>query len=441
MIPSKATEAPTPLSGLSAMLTLNIQGMTPGPSSKSYWKLPYLQELVNECPDFVPFISITETWAKSYNTDSQMEIKGYNIFRADRKLRKRGGAALYVHNSIHVDEFWKYDDRFCEAGVALLKSSKTIIAVIYRSQKASLSSFTDALQFVENKIKSLDDTYTIIITGDFNLPNICWDTLTVQTGLTTAVSDAARRLLQFMEIFLLNQEVNIPTRENNILDLFLTNRHDLVLDILSTKSSISDHNLLKIPLSYSFGSDLPKCDLQKSPFNEGTFRCLDFSKANFDLLSSLFNACDWDGLLNFSPSNFAAKFHEKILSICLQNVPKKTIFNQEKKRKNHGNNARKKRGILSRLFALKEHNPTSPNIALLESKLLQYEDRRKSQIYQSKLRKELCAIQNIKKNPNHFYKYAKKFAKSKSRIGPLKHPCGGVTSDPQSMTTSIFVSV
>ena len=422
---------------------LNIQGMTPSPSSKSFWKLPYLQELVDESSEFVPFISITETWAKGYNSDAQMEIKGYNIFRADRKLRKRGGAALYIHNSIDVDDFWEYDNKFCEAGVALIKSSKTIIAVLYRSQKASLCSFTDALKFIENKIKLFDDSYTLIVTGDFNLPNICWDTLTVQTGSTIAVSDAAQYLLQFMEKFLLNQEVNTPTRLDNILDLVLTNRHDLVIDVVSTKSSISDHNVVKLPLAYSFGSDSRKCDHRKPLINEDTFRCLDFSKANFDLLSSLFNACDWDSLLNSSPSDFAANFHDKILSICLQNVPKRTVFNQ-KKHKNHGNNARKKRGILSRLFALKEHNPSSPTIARLELKLVHFEEQRKSQIYQSKLRKELSAIQSIKKNPNHFYKYAKKFAKSRSRIGPLKHPCGGVTSDPQSMSNLLqnqFASV
>ena len=27
-----------------------------------------------------------------------MSIKGYNVFRADRKLRTRGGVALYTHS-------------------------------------------------------------------------------------------------------------------------------------------------------------------------------------------------------------------------------------------------------------------------------------------------------------------------------------------------------
>ena len=69
-------------------------------------------------------------------------------------------------------------------------------------------------------------------------------------------------------------------------------------------------------------------------------------------------------------------------------------------------------------------------------------------MFKLKLKKELKAISQIMKNPASFYKYAKKFSKSKSRIGPLKHHCGGITSDPTSMAnilqkqfTSVFSDV
>ena len=110
----------------SALLTLNIEGMNPSLSSKSFWKVPYLDDLIKDCPEFIPFVTITETWTKQYITDAQMKISNYNLFRADRKNRIRGGAALYVHNSITVDDFWAYDNKFCEAGVALLKNIKTV---------------------------------------------------------------------------------------------------------------------------------------------------------------------------------------------------------------------------------------------------------------------------------------------------------------------------
>ena len=429
---------------LSALLTLNIQGMNPSLSSNSFWKVPYMDDLIKDCPEFIPFVTITETWTKQYITDAQMKISNYNLFHADRKIRIRGGAALYVHNSITVDDFWAYDNKFCEAGVALLKNVKTVIVVLYRPPKCSLLDFTNALEFVENKVNTLDDSYTFIITGDFNLPNVCWESLSIQSGYPIALSDSAHYLLRFMEKYLLNQCINIPTRENNILDLLLTNRHDLVLDVLAAKSLISDHNVIKIPLSYSFESaEVTKSNNEVSK-HEDTFNSLDFSKADFDILSASFDACDWDSMFSDSPENFAFNFHSKVLSICLESVPKKPHLNPSPKKKNHGNNARKKRKLLARLFALKQHNPSSPNIPVLESKLLQFEEQKKNLLFQSKLRKELNAIKNIKKNPSHFYKYTKKFANSKSRIGPLKQPCGGITSEPKSMANILqnqFTSV
>ena len=52
----------------------------------------------------------------------------------------------------------------------------------------------------------------------------------------------------------------------------------------------------------------------------------------------------------------------------------------------------------------------------------------------SLLRKETKALASIKTNPRSFYRYAKKFSKSRCRVGPLKHPCGSLTSDPLAMS-------
>ena len=37
-----------------------------------------------------------------------------------------------------------------------------------------------------------------------------------------------------------------PTRKNNILDVFLTNNNKLTLQIVITKTSMSDHNIIQI---------------------------------------------------------------------------------------------------------------------------------------------------------------------------------------------------
>ena len=124
-MPTDITLSPT--KDLSAMLMLNIQGMV----RKSSWKIQHLEELVRDSREFIPFISITESWTKKYMSDRQIAIKNYNVFRAERSLRIKGGAVLYIHNSISVDNFWCFDNKVCEVGVALMKDAKTLIVSLY----------------------------------------------------------------------------------------------------------------------------------------------------------------------------------------------------------------------------------------------------------------------------------------------------------------------
>ena len=74
--------------------------MEPSTNSENHWKLPYIIE--HEISESVntPIIAITESWLKSKHTDAQAEIPGYQILRADREGRDRGGSLLYIHNNL-----------------------------------------------------------------------------------------------------------------------------------------------------------------------------------------------------------------------------------------------------------------------------------------------------------------------------------------------------
>ena len=124
-------------------------------------------------------------------------------------------------------------------------------------------------------------------------------------------------------------------------------------------------------------------------------------------------------------------------------LPEKSVPSAKPKI-NLANRARKKRKILARILSLKANNPTSPNIPILESNLKDIETQRKDQITKSMMHKEVKAINSIKTNPSYFYGYAKKFSRSRSRVGPLKHACGSLTSDPLAMSNLLqnqFASV
>ena len=58
--------------------------------SKSAWKIDDLRRLVKKQDGFVPVICITESWLKTYMSDSQIKIPSYISYRSDRANRTCG---------------------------------------------------------------------------------------------------------------------------------------------------------------------------------------------------------------------------------------------------------------------------------------------------------------------------------------------------------------
>jgi len=100
---------------------------------------------------------------------------------------------------------------------------------------------------MQNLCKLIEDLYIaykeaiIWITGDFNLPNIDWITNSVVDNAYPL--DICNLLIDAFNLGGLSQLVDTPTRNNNILDLFATNRPSLVKS-LKILPGISDHELI-----------------------------------------------------------------------------------------------------------------------------------------------------------------------------------------------------
>ena len=82
---------------------------------------------------------------------------------------------------------------------------------------------------------------SIILAGDFNFPDIDWNTNTVKTG--NAQAKHHQELLKLIEEFSMEQLQLKPSRENTILDLFFTH-HPSLLKSCNTLPGISDHNMI-----------------------------------------------------------------------------------------------------------------------------------------------------------------------------------------------------
>ena len=172
----------------------------------------------------MPFIALTETWLKDYINDAQLKIPGYEVKRSDRAKRVGGGVLLYAHENIPVSYTTRYDDSTCEVLFCKFDTIKTCVIVVYRPPDAPLSSFKKAIDFIYSQVNNTsDDSYNICITGDFNLPDINWDTAVVPLESISEEQRSTDMLFKLMSDLFLNQYVDSPTRENNILDLFFTN--------------------------------------------------------------------------------------------------------------------------------------------------------------------------------------------------------------------------
>ena len=86
-------------------------------------------------------------------------------------------------------------------------------------------------------------TNLFIIQVYFNLPNIDWSLSSV-VGSTYPL-ELGNLLLDTFNTFGLIQMVDSPTRGNNILDIFATNRPGLIQKVEVTPG-LSDHEVIKI---------------------------------------------------------------------------------------------------------------------------------------------------------------------------------------------------
>ena len=114
----------------------------------------------------------------------------------------------------------------------------------------------------------------IILAGDFNLPHIDWENNTVKTGSNQV--NHHQELIEIIEDSGMEQlHVQLkPSRENNILDLFLTNQPSLVKSC-NTIQGISDQNMIIVD------TDL------KPRYNKPKRREINiFKKANWDQIKT-----------------------------------------------------------------------------------------------------------------------------------------------------------
>ena len=156
--------------------------------------------------------------------------------------------------------------------------------------------------------------------GDFNLPHINWTNIALKNTTHTPISNA---LFEFMDQNLLTQYVNHNTRNNNILDLFLTDNSRFVDLIEVEEISFSDHSLVKIYTTFFSNSAINSNESSKAIDNQNSkldFSAFNLYSTNYDKMNAEFSTIDWPSIVNDSIDKFPERFHNIVFSVIKKNL-------------------------------------------------------------------------------------------------------------------------
>jgi hypothetical protein len=231
---SKTKISKTPNQHKLKTLTINFQSI----KNKS----ADLELLINkEEPDI---IAGSETWLNPDIYNTEIFDNNYEVFRKDRP-DSHGGVLLAIKSNLIVEEIKPDTNKNVEAvycKISIHNSTPLIIGSVYRPPNSTIEYMTDLCNELTN-IKTKHKNAVIWIMGDFNLPDINWNSYTIDKHQYT--KEINELFITTIQNLSWEQVIKKPTRNQNILDLFLTNRPGLVIDY-EIIPGLSDHDIVKI---------------------------------------------------------------------------------------------------------------------------------------------------------------------------------------------------
>ena len=189
-------------------------------------------------------MGVTESWATSSISDSELTLHGYDLFRQDRPVtREGGGVLLYVKHRLRAVKC-EMSSKFPEQVWCYFQDKKKIkcyVGICYRSPTVNIygSSNNDLLQSLINELGTTKKHFMLM--GDFNYRMLSWPPLAHDSNVT-------REALEFYECLednFFTQHVVECTRKDAVLDLVITDEPAMIHDLVSLGTFPgSDHNAL-----------------------------------------------------------------------------------------------------------------------------------------------------------------------------------------------------
>ena len=208
-------------------------------------------------------IALTETWLSEDIKDAEITIENFDIFRADRVNRSRGGAALYLRSDLNCKMVNNFSNSVVETVIVKCKKLDMIFISVYRPPNTKVCEWNQAVDFIISTVElsqSHGEYNRIMMAGDFNFPSLIWNDSLPKIELKLNPQQE-RFVMMLSELCLLNM-VDFPThKDNNILDLILTNDSDFVISVWPDENiKFSDHKFVNCMIDVIREDKCDKCD-------------------------------------------------------------------------------------------------------------------------------------------------------------------------------------
>ena len=427
--------------------------------------MDYLGELATMTGSFL--IVLTETWLQPDVLDAEVSIPGYKLYRQDRVGISHGGVCMFIREDISAQVILSTSKQSVESLMVKSKGLKSIYFVVYRPGKVEGSGFTETMAEIGEEIDlcQANGQYPMINGyGDYNFPDQKWESSATPSSLSSSSVEAIQfnALVDLMNRHLLTQIIRDSTRVNNILDLILVNREDVVSSYeIMVNESLSDHNTIMVKTKIYPGvkkSAIPNKDYYDTDLYKYDMNWNQENEANWLKYEDLMNKCDWtspaeiNNNLNILNPEMRDKgrieddlsnektLGDKFMSHLTNNIVNcaHQAFNL-KKEKRKGNlinwkvrkMMREKKRISRRIFKCRE----AKKVSSLREDLKKVEEDIKNNYDRMRLSKEMKILPKIKEDPATFYSYARSFAETRTEIGPLINDKGDLTQDESEMAS------
>lgn len=187
-------------------------------------------------------ICITETHIDTDFYDSQLfQSKDKNIYRKDRN--KSGGGVLIAVDA-EIPQTSIILESQCEVVAVILQRINFELIVICYYRPPTCYNMSPLCVYLE-QIKNKYPNSKILLSGDFNMPNIIWNDFS-----KTHFRSYQKDFISTINDFNLSQLIHVPTHiKGNILDLLFTDLNSFIFEIDVIQPGLSDHYMISAKIA------------------------------------------------------------------------------------------------------------------------------------------------------------------------------------------------